>query len=270
MRTADAKRPTPPPAKRKPSRAQAKKATQNARARWARARNAAKRYGVQLRKIAAQVGVIIDGFAPDGEVHNLPQLQATLNRYAELIEPWAKSVGGRMVADVGIRDLSAWTEHGRDIGVNLRKLIETAPTGQVLKALQGEQVDLITSLPREAAQRVHQLTLEGITASTRSSTIAKEILKSGEVTKSRATLIARTEVARTASMLTQVRAINIGSEGYIWRTVGDSDVRESHKHMAGKFVRWDTPPEVDPGKFYHAGQFPNCRCYPEPQIPEEV
>lgn len=130
-----------------------------------------------------------------------------------------------------------------------------------------EQVALIKSLPIEAAQRVHALTIEGLENGTRAAEIAKEIRRSGEVSESRANLIARTEVSRTASALTQARAQHIGSEGYIWRTSGDSDVRHSHAQMNGRFVRWDSPPTLD-GMTGHAGEYPNCRCYPEPVIPE--
>ncbi|MFX5937705.1 phage head morphogenesis protein, partial [Acinetobacter baumannii] len=82
---------------------------------------------------------------------------------------------------------------------------------RVLQELLAEQVDLITSIPREAGQRVHELTLKGLEDSTRASEIAKEIMRSGEVAKSRAMLIARTEVSRTATSLTQARAQFVGS-----------------------------------------------------------
>jgi uncharacterized protein with gpF-like domain len=69
-------------------------------------------------------------------------------------------------------------------------------------------------------------------------------------------------------VLTQARAEHIGSEGYIWRTSNDSDVRHSHKEMNGRYVRWDTPPRLSDGTVTHAGQIYNCRCYPEPVIPD--
>ena len=162
-----------------------------------------------------------------------------------------------------------WMEMSNEIGRGLREEIEKADTGQILKVALEAQVHLITSLPREAAQRVHKLTLESLVDSTRTSEIAKEIARSGEVTKSRANLIARTEVARTAAELTQARATAVGVTHYIWRTSGDADVRESHKHMNGKVIEYAKLPEVEPGKFYHAGEFPNCRCYAEVIIPEE-
>jgi hypothetical protein len=37
--------------------------------------------------------------------------------------------------------------------------------------------------------------------------------------------------------------------------------------MEGKFVKWDEPPILDKMQG-HAGGFPNCRCWPDPEIPE--
>ena len=81
-------------------------------------------------------------------------------------------------------------------------------------------------------------------------------------------LIARTEVARTASGLTEARARHVGSDGYFWRTAKDADVRDSHRQMEGKFVKWNEPPTLSDGTVTHAGQIYNCRCYAEPVINE--
>jgi SPP1 gp7 family putative phage head morphogenesis protein len=151
----------------------------------------------------------------------------------------------------------------KDLSRGLREEIRNAPTGAVMRQLLASQVDLIQSLPREAAQRVHQLTLAGIEDSTRASEIAKEILRSGEVTASRATLIARTEVARTSTTLTQARAESVGSPGYIWTTSHDGSVRSDHKELDGKFFAWSDPPVADKrsGARAHAGAIYNCRCW---------
>ena len=192
-----------------------------------------------------------------------------LGKYAEALAPWAERAAAQMLAEVDARDRGMWEQLSDEMSRELRKEIRTAPTGARMQALLQEQVTLITSLPKDAAQRVHELTLAGIEDSTRAKEIAKEIARSGEVSVSRANLIARTEVARTASTLTQARAEHVGSEGYVWRTSGDSDVRHSHKQMNGKFVRWDSPPTLSDGTTTHAGQIYNCRCYPEPVIPED-
>lgn len=237
------------------------------RARWLQARLAESSYNTRLRQVARQVGAIIKGFTPDGVLSDPGPVLKALNDYADLIQPWAKSVAYYMLADVGRRNEKAWKELGKDMGRALRVELEQAPTGMIYAALMQEQVDLITSLPKQAAQRVHQLTQTALTESSRASDIAKEILKTGAVTEARARLIARTEVARTASNLTQARARFAGSEGYIWRTSGDGDVRDTHRHMDGKYVAWDSPPKTDKNLDpYHAGCGPNCRCYPEPVL----
>jgi len=240
-----------------------------ARQRFAKAHRLEASYLRQLQGVVRQIDAIVKGMAPQGVVHDLPGIQRVLNQYSETIRPWAKSVAERILAEISRRDEAAWHELGKETGRALRKEIQSAPTGEALRILLDEQVTLITSLPTEAGQRVHRLTLEAIADSSRAKEIAKDILRTGKVTESRAKLIARTEVARTAAGLTQVRAEHVGIEAYIWRTSGDVDVRDSHKKMNGKVVLYSQPPEVDPGKFYHAGTFPNCRCYQEPILPNE-
>jgi len=196
-------------------------------------------------------------------------LQRLLDQYAEAITPWASSVAKYMLADVDRRNERAWKQAGKEIGRELRNEIMYAPTGQAFTMLLNEQVTLIKSLPVEAGERVHALTVEALTTGRRADAIAKEIMNTEGVTKSRATLIARTEVARASSLLTEARARYVGSEGYIWRTAGDGDVRDSHAEMEGKYVRWDSTPRLSDGTRTHAGQIYNCRCYPEPVLPDD-
>ncbi len=233
---------------------------------FVQARKAERFYGAQLRKIARHIGELVSA-SPPATAAEAALLAGRLDKYAELLSPWATSVAERMIADVARRDRQVWRARSNEMGELLRREIESAPTGAAMRRLLEEQVGLITSLPTEAAQRVHHLTLEGLSNSSRASEVAKEIMRTGDVTRSRANLIARTETSRTASTLTQVRAQHIGSTGYIWRTSRDSDVRRSHAAMEGKFVAWTAPPTLD-GMTGHAGALPNCRCYPEPVIPE--
>ena len=120
-----------------------------------------------------------------------------------------------------VRDGSACEETAmtEQMSLALRKEIRTAPTGAAMQRLLAEQVTLIKSISLDAAKRVHELTLQGIEDGTRSNEIAKEIMRSEEVSENRAKLIARTEVSRTAATLTEVRAKSVGSDGYIWRTI---------------------------------------------------
>lgn len=174
-----------------------------------------------------------------------------------------------MVTVAAQRDAAAWREHSEAIGTQLRQdVYGGSAIGQRVQEIVSEGADLITSLPQEAAERVTRLSLEAAVDGRRMDELFGEIRRTGEVTESRARLIARTEVGRAASAITQARAERIGSKGYIWRTVRDSDVRPSHRAMQGRFVAWDDPPTLD-GLTGHAGALPNCRCYAEPVIPDD-
>lgn len=223
-----------------------------------------------LRKIAAVIGHKVEQFDPN-DATEMSELQNLLRQYAQIIKPWAKAVSKRMLTDVSRKDEREWNKVSKKMSEGIRAEVhKNSVTGKLLRALHAEQVDLITSLPLEAAQRVHELTIKNLEKGGRSVDIAKEIMRTGLVTQGRANLIARTEVARTSSLLTESRAKSIGSEGYIWRTSHDQDVRLSHKKMEGKFVRWDSPPTLIDGTTTHAGQIYNCRCYPEPVIPDDI
>lgn len=191
-----------------------------------------------------------------------------LAKYGRLITPWAQSVATRMIGEVANKDRDAWRAHSAEMGRLLHEEIESAPTGAAMRQLLNEQTALITSLPTEAAERVRLLTLEGITNATRAEDVAREIMRTGDVTQSRALTIARTEVSRTATTLTQVRAQHVGSTHFTWRTAGDSDVRPSHRTLNRRVFAWNDPPECDPGFRALPGCIFNCRCVAIPIIDE--
>ncbi|MGH7970169.1 MAG: phage minor head protein [Limisphaerales bacterium] len=253
------------------TRIQTRKQQRLAREKFARARRAEIAYERQLKRVAKEVGDIIKAQAPGGNPKKADTISRILGRYAELLRPWARRVSERMVAEVSKRDAHAWNETGKRMGRALQEEVRNAPTGAAAAKIMNEQVNLITSLPLEAAQRVQKLALQGLAGPQQYSRIIKEVMRSGEVTKGRAKLIARTETGRAASAFTQARAQFIGSEGYIWRTMRDQLVRDEHRELEGQYVRWTHPPIAGPkGERYHAGAGPNCRCYSEPVLPERV
>lgn len=235
---------------------------------WAKSRAAELSYASRLKSIARVIGDIVKQLAPNGELKDPAKLLQVLTDYAKTIEPWARSVAASMVAEVFRRDQVMWRKISKEMSTNLRNEVMNAPTGHLLQDLQNEQVKLITSMPLEAAQRVHELAQEATLASIRPREIAAKIMEQEGVSKSKAMLIARTEVARAANNLVQARATFAGSIGYIWRTSGDLDVRDSHAEMEGEYVAWSSPPTLDNLKG-HAGTLPNCRCFAEPIFPND-
>ncbi len=233
---------------------------------FAAGRRAQIQYARRLREVASQIGSIARAHEPGQE----REIELMLRDYADLIGPWARSTARRALQDVMRRDERAWVALGRDMERELRDEILTAPTGAVMREALDRQVRLITSLPLDAARRVRELADGALYSGARPDEIAQEIMRSGDVAKSRADLIARTEIARASSELTRARAQHVGSEGYVWRTAEDPLVRPLHRRLAGRFIRWDDPPVAgEHGERAHAGQIYNCRCYPEPVIPGE-
>lgn len=242
-----------------------------ARERFKVAKTTASKYERQLRSVARQIGSIVNGIAPGGVIKDVGKLTEALRQYSVLLKPWAESIASRMIAEADQRDQRKWQQAAQEIGQEMRKELQTTPIGKTFQELMAEQVTLITSLPLDAAERVHRLTMQAMVEGRRAPEVAKEIMRSGQVSTSRAMLIARTEVARTASILTESRAKYIGSDTYIWRTSGDSDVRELHRRLEGQVIRWDAPPIAgENGERAHAGQIYNCRCYPEPILPDII
>jgi SPP1 gp7 family putative phage head morphogenesis protein len=226
------------------------------------------RYAIQLRKLAAKIGQLVSGFDdPLNDPAQRFQINHSLNAYANAITPWAQALATRTVREIDQENRRAFAAHSREMSRALRRELENAPTGEMMRFMMAEQVGLIRSLPLEAAQRVQKIAHENLINGKRADALAREIMRTGEVTKSRATLIARTETSRTSSNLTMSRAIYVGSVEYTWETAKDSDVRPSHRAMQGQVVQWSNPPTLD-GLRGHAGCLPNCRCHPAPLIPE--
>jgi SPP1 gp7 family putative phage head morphogenesis protein len=190
-------------------------------------------------------------------------IRNALEKYANIIDPWARSVAHRTVTEVSLRDKNVWLSIARAINKDLVAEIHSAPLADKLAELVEQQVGLIKSIPLEAAAQVQALVMEGLEGGKRIEDVAKHI---EGVTKARATLIANTETGRAAANIMQARAEWIGIEQFVWRSMHDAAVRPLHRHLDGHAFRFDDPPVTDertgakslPGAIY------NCRCFADP------
>lgn len=83
-----------------------------------------------------------------------------------------------------------------------------------------------------------------------------------------ATLIARTETAKLQTAILKNRATSLGSVAYEWLSSRDKRTRPSHQAMNGVIVFWrpdSQKPRLD-NMQGDAGEFPNCRCSPQPIV----
>lgn len=205
----------------------------------------------------------------DGSQASADKTASTLVDYSELISNWAEMVGNKMFAQVEQEEWNQWRSVSERISVGLRDVVGNTPVGMVAKDIVARQVQYMKSLPLEAAGRVSEIqarAIEAVIRGERPDALYEMIMASGDVAASRAQMIARTEIGRATTALTQARALSVGSEGYWWRIKG-AGTRPSHAKMKDKFVRWDDPPTLD-SMTGHAGCLPNCDCWPEVHIPD--
>jgi SPP1 gp7 family putative phage head morphogenesis protein len=86
---------------------------------------------------------------------------------------------------------------------------------------------------------------------------ARDALASAE---DRAALLARDAVGDLVSEVTRIRAGQLGSGSYTWRSQGDGHVRPLHQQLTGTERRWDDPHPTEG----HPGDAYGCRCWAEP------
>lgn len=185
----------------------------------------------------------------------------------------SKQMVGQMVSEVARVNAVSWREAARQSmqGRRIYDLMRQEMNGAVgghLRALIEFHSERIRSLPEELAQDVASQIATRQQAGERADTIAKDIQRRlPEITKARIALIARTQVASTATDISRVRAEHLNLPAYEWITSQDGRVRPAHKKMNGVIVFWNDPPSPEMlvgekatlGK-YQAGQSPNCRC----------
>lgn len=197
-------------------------------------------------------------------------------------EPFLKFIDvsvRRMVTPLAVMNMKTWREAAKKATKNpfmyrmLLKEIQEDHQKTIENQVHQNSL-LIRTLPSDTADKVTKdifdLGIQGM----RSSQIAKEITKyTDQHAKASARLIARTEVSKTMSAVTEARSKNLGINWYVWRTAEDGDrVRPSHRNMNGVLVNFSDPPSPEAliglpsvGN-YHAGNIWNCRCYEEPLL----
>lgn len=225
--------------------------------------------------IAKQVDAIAQEFDEDTDpITAAARVYQRLFDYSVTLEAWASTVADTMLKRAASDDYDTWTKTSEKLSRETKKRLKDAVIGPEFARLQREQVDLIKSIPLSAAEKVHEWTKAGLSEGSRFTTIAKRIKEElGNVSDSKATVIARTECARARSNFTQARAKAVGSTHYVWHTVGDGAVRPRHAHLDGKIFAWSDPPVCDEGKGgspvrAHPGCVWNCRCWAEPLFPK--
>lgn len=194
-------------------------------------------------------------------------------------EKFIMSTVKRMVTPLSVDNMRTWRQAARKSTKGkflYRVLVEELDQGigHVINNQVISNASLIRTLPNDVAQKVTKNIAEEALKGERARSI-EQIIRQETDKHSRASarLIARTEVSKTQSALTQARSEQLDLRWYVWRTALDGDrVRKSHRLMEGVLVNWKDPPAPEElageksAGHYHSGNIYNCRCYPEPLL----
>lgn len=243
------------------------------RKNWKYRSSTERRYESALQQAAKAIGKAIKGSS------TLQQIQIALLKFThnpKFIE-WAQIEALKMVGSVLVENAKTWREaaassgHSREIHLLLKAEFANKPA---FKQLVRENADYIKSLPQSVAKQVTSEAARKAIAGVRPEQLTKEIMaKVPDIAEWQARRIARTEVAKTQSNITQIKAQEVGIDWFVWETSQDQRTRSSHAHMQGVICNYNALP--DPEKLngeksqfgpYGPGCVPNCRCYAAPVV----
>lgn len=228
-------------------------------------------------------------------IHDAPGMLRSLDRYGSVLgETWAPAVVTKIEKTSMLQSVKAWTSLSNTLGRAVRENQEAVSQNPEVVAARQERIDLITSIPEKLGQnavdqadRLRAQIIDkadrALSSGMRAEELADQIkadyaeaaagidgaVKS--MTDAKAALIARTEINKANEQYNRLQAQEIGVTHYVWRTMGDANVRDTHADMEGRVIAYDNP--EDPGDGFgphHPGEVPNCRCYAEPVIPSSM
>lgn len=137
-----------------------------------------------------------------------------------------------------------------------------ARLGGQIAAFRDKNIDLMVKAGRDYAASVKEILDDPSSYDLAPRDLAELIQARGEVSQSRAELIARDQTLKLNGQITQTRQENAGISSYIWSTSLDERVRETHAAHEGQTFSWSSPPS-DTGA---PGQDFQCRCVGLPVI----
>lgn len=194
----------------------------------------------------------------------------------EFIQRWSWQAAQRMVLGLFQESARNWRAAARESmqGHKVYRALESelnGPVGERMRTLISANAQLIRSLPPSVASLVSAKAAEHAVAGERAAGFSREELLT-RVSRSRAMMIARTEVSKASTALTRARSAEMGLDWYIWETSDDERVRQAHKIMQGVLVSFSEPPAPEllvgmkSAGHYAAGDIYYCRCYPAPLL----
>lgn len=149
------------------------------------------------------------------------------------------------------------------VGAVIAKSLREPGLAGAIDAARAANIQLIANAGRVYAADVAAVFNDPKNAGLRVEELRDQLVTRGNVSQSRAALIARDQTLKLNGQITRIRQQHAGVTSYTWSTSKDERVREEHAALEGDTIRWDNPPSVG-----HPGEDFQCRCVAIPLIDE--
>ncbi len=140
----------------------------------------------------------------------------------------------------------------------------TLGISHIIDRFRDENIQLVENAARVYADNVRKVFDDPSAHLLRVEELKQKLLDLGDVSESRAELIARDQTLKLNGEINKARQTRAGVSEYVWSTSGDERVRPEHAALDGRTFSWDDPVggEAPPGTAFQ------CRCVAIPVIPE--
>jgi SPP1 gp7 family putative phage head morphogenesis protein len=197
-----------------------------------------------------------------------PRLAHYVRADANVFGTAIDGIVAKYVTTIPARVGALFTRHAKSVAAaNAKQLrvIGVRPSDLRIDAAiataRNENIRLVEKAMRSYAQDVREIFEEPDTFGERVEVIKVRLVERGNVSESRAELIARDQTLKLNGQITKTRQENAGITKYVWSTSLDERVRPEHAALEGQTFDWNAPPAVG-----HPGQDFQCRCVAIPSI----
>ena len=214
----------------------------------------------------------------DDYINSLIEVLASIA--GERIEERAKLLATRFVTKVHYQNKTQFTRNFKNaFDVDLSSIIEKEILGDTLSIAIQQNVDLITSIKNDFINDIGSNVFTNYKKGFRHSELINEIRARGNVSYSRAKLIARDQTAKVNADFNEERNKKLGFDVYKWKGTGDERERDSHMVLNNMLCKYSDPTVYsdDEGKTWKkrksiggfigkCGEDYQCRCLAIPYI----
>ncbi|MGI4775356.1 MAG: phage head morphogenesis protein [Janthinobacterium lividum] len=127
------------------------------------------------------------------------------------------------------------------LDTNIPNLNKNELVTEEMKLWALENAQLIRSIPNQILDKLSNMVCEAVRNGNSLQYLGKNLERTLDISRNRAKIIARDQVAKLNGTLTKYRNLNLGITEYKWLTSGDERVRHSHDVLRDKICSWQTP-----------------------------